>query len=69
MSSEKNGILIDKFKDVMDKSGIKYDLSIYTDRAVHFKSKNIIIEKPFEIVEDQCKHEAQIWFILCDLPI
>ena len=46
MSSEKNGILIDKFKDVMDKSGIKYDLSIYTDRAVHFKSKNIIIEKP-----------------------
>lgn len=61
MSSEKNGILIDKFKDVMDRSGIKYDLSIYTDRAVHFKSKNIIIKKP---KLDLTKEMAEASFML-----
>lgn len=46
LSSEKNGVLIDKFREVMDKSGIEYDLTVYTNKNVRFLSNNVIVKKP-----------------------
>lgn len=46
MSEEKGGWRIDKIAELIDKSGIDYDLTIYTDRNVNFKRPNIIIKQP-----------------------
>lgn len=46
LTEEKQGWLIDKFSDVMDKSGIDYDLTIYSNKKPRFYSKNIILKEP-----------------------
>ena len=46
LTSEKQGWLIDKFVEKMDKSGIEYDLTIYTNRKPRFMSKNVILKQP-----------------------
>ena len=46
LTSEKQGWLIDKFIEKMDKSGIEYDLTIYTNRKPRFRSKNVILKQP-----------------------
>lgn len=46
MTEEKQGWLIDKFSNVMDNSGIDYDLTIYSNKKPRFTSKNIILKDP-----------------------
>ena len=46
LSSEKGGWRIDKFSEMMDKSGIDYDLTLYTNKKVHFRSPNVILKQP-----------------------
>lgn len=46
MTEEKQGWLIDKFSNVMDNSGIDYDLTIYSNKKPRFNSKNIILKDP-----------------------
>lgn len=54
LSGEKGGWRIDKFADLMDKTGIDYDLTVYTNRTnyskdkrrVQFHSPNVIIKSP-----------------------
>ena len=46
MTEEKQGWLIDKFSNVMDNSGIEYDLTIYSNKKPRFTSKNIILKDP-----------------------
>jgi glycosyltransferase involved in cell wall biosynthesis len=46
LTEEKQGWLIDKFSNVMDKSGIDYDLTIYSNKKPRFYSKNIILKEP-----------------------
>ena len=48
MSGEKGGWRVDKFSEEMDKRGIKYDLTIYTNKTkkIKFKSKNVIVKEP-----------------------
>lgn len=46
LTEEKQGWLIDKFVEKMDKSGIDYDLTIYSNREPRFNSKNVILQKP-----------------------
>lgn len=46
MTSEKGGWRIDKITEIIDKSGIDYDLTIYSNKHPYFKSKNIIFKDP-----------------------
>lgn len=46
MTEEKGGWRIDKIRELMDKSGIDYDLTIYTNRPPRIYSPNVIIKKP-----------------------
>lgn len=48
MSGEKGGWRIDKFTEEMDKRGIDYDLTIYTNKPkkIKFTSKNVILKEP-----------------------
>lgn len=46
MTSEKGGWRIDKITEILDKSGIDYDLTIYSNKHPYFKSKNIIYKDP-----------------------
>lgn len=46
LTSEKQGWLIDKFVEKMDKSGIDYDLTIYSNKKPRFNSRNVILEEP-----------------------
>lgn len=47
LSGEKGGWRIDKLSELLDKSGIKYDWTIYTTKPKKLKlSPNIIIKKP-----------------------
>lgn len=46
LTEEKQGWLIDKFREKMDKSGIDYDLTIFTNKHPKFNSKNVILKEP-----------------------
>lgn len=61
LSSEKGGWRIDKFSEIMDKSGIDYDLTIFTNKHPHFSSPNIIIKEP---KLDLTKEMAEATFLL-----
>lgn len=46
LSGEKGGWRIDKLADILDKKGIDYTWTIYTNRHPRFHSKNIEIKEP-----------------------
>lgn len=46
LSGEKGGWRIDKLSEILDKKGIKYDLTIYSNKKPQFDSKNVIIKEP-----------------------
>lgn len=48
LSGEKGGWRIDKLSEVLDKAGVDYTLTIYTNKPkkIHFQSNNIIIKPP-----------------------
>lgn len=48
LSEEKGGWRIDKLSELLDKSGIDYDLTIYTNKPkkLNFQSNNVIIKPP-----------------------
>lgn len=46
LTSEKNGVLIDRLREKLDKAGVNYDLTIYTNQKVFFNSPNVIIKEP-----------------------
>lgn len=46
LTEEKQGWLIDKFIEKMDKSGIDYDLTIYSNKKPRFNSRNVILVDP-----------------------
>lgn len=46
LTEEKGGWRIDKISELLDKSGIDYDLTIYTNKKPEFRSKNIILKQP-----------------------
>lgn len=46
LTEEKQGWLIDKFAEKMDKSGIDYDLTIFSNKKPNFMSKNIKFRDP-----------------------
>lgn len=48
LSEEKGGWRIDKLGEVLDKAGVDYTLTIYTNKPkkIHFQSNNVIIKPP-----------------------
>lgn len=48
LSGEKGGWRIDKLSEVLDKAGVDYTLTIYTNKPkkIHFQSNNVIIKPP-----------------------
>ena len=46
LTSEKQGWLIDKFVEKMNKSKIDYDLTIYSNRNINIQRDNVIIKEP-----------------------
>lgn len=46
LSSEKGADRIEKLSRLLDRAGINYDWTIYTNRHLYFSSNNIILEKP-----------------------
>lgn len=45
LTSEKGGWRIDKLSELLDKQKINYTWTVYTNKNVHFKSKNVIVKQ------------------------
>jgi glycosyltransferase involved in cell wall biosynthesis len=56
LSSEKGGWRIDKLSSILDKSGIDYDWTIYTNKKPRFNSPHIILKDPkLDLTEEFAK--------------
>lgn len=83
LSSEKGADRIEKLSRILDRAGINYDWTIYTNRHLYFSSSNIILEKPkLDIIKEIKKstflvqlssHEAYCFSVVealkCSTPV
>ena len=61
LTSEKGGWRIDKLSELLDKHKVKYTWTIYTNKNVHFKSKNVIVKQQDLNLNDEI--EKSSWLV------